>query len=77
LAKEDQIKEDIRFKTEVLKLWTVVFIADSGGIVSLLVNSANTAVRNFFVAVGILIFAICIVTIISDSKRIKKLIEKL
>lgn len=75
LKEEDQIKERIRYNTEIIKLFVVSLIATGGGVLALILGDIDTGREVVFTAGGIIIAVLCIVMIYQLNQVIKKLIN--
>jgi hypothetical protein len=56
---DDQIKEPIRFNTEIIKIFSCLFVATGGGVASLLIKGLSNGREAVIAAFGI-IFVIVI-----------------
>jgi hypothetical protein len=63
LTDEDKLKEQIRFNTEIAKLFVITLIGTIGGIVSLLLEKVNSGIEYVFLIGGMFIAPTCIVVI--------------
>ena len=75
LDQEEKIKEEIRFNTEVLKLFVVVLVGTLGGVVSLIVIGTMNGRVLIFIFFGLLLSVVLIIGIYSFYKGIKNLID--
>ena len=75
LQEADQVKEKLRYHTELLKLFAVVGSATGGGILTLLLGEMKYA-RHYVLAVGgMIIVIICIRMIYIKSQVIQNLLH--
>jgi hypothetical protein len=74
LNESDKLKEEIRFKTEVLKLYTTLFIGTAGGTIALVISKPG-AVGNMFIGFGILLSVFWLNMMIRIYKIVQKLID--
>lgn len=64
LSDEERVKEQIKFNTEILKLFAVALVATIGGIISLLLGKVDTGVE-YVCLIGGMIFAPMFIGIIN------------
>jgi small neutral amino acid transporter SnatA (MarC family) len=72
---EDKVKEQIKFNTEIFKLLAVLFLADTGGLIGLILKGDQTAKENLFIAGGLILGAISIRLMYIRYKTTQKLID--
>ncbi len=60
LTDQDQLKERIRFKIEMIKLFAVLLIATCTGIATLLLGQVDSGVEIVFLATGMMLAVVCI-----------------
>ena len=75
LKEEDQIKERIRYNTELIKLFVVFLIATGGGVLTLIIGEIDSGREVVLTAGGMIIAIICIVMIYQKHQLIKELIN--
>ena len=62
---DEKVKERIKFNTEIIKLFALLFMAAGGGTVSLIVNQLPGSADGFFAALGmVIVIASCITCLI-------------
>lgn len=72
LTEPDQVKEQVRFNTEILKLFVVGLIATIGGIVTLLLGKVDSGAEYVFLIGGMIIAPIFIGIIYNLYSIIRK-----
>jgi hypothetical protein len=75
LKPEDQIEEQIRFNTEIIKFLAVTLIATLSGVLALVISRGSTAVENLFTAGGMIVAVICIGAIFRRYSETRKMID--
>lgn len=75
LKEEDQIKERIRYQTELVKLFVVTFIATTSGVLALLSDRVDNGAEVVFTAGGLIIAIICVGMIYVKHRIIRDLIN--
>lgn len=75
LKEEDQIKERIRYQTELIKLFTVFLIATGGGVLTLLLGKVDTGPEVLFTSAGMGVVVFCIRAIYTKNVSIRNLIN--
>ncbi len=75
LQEADQIKEKLRYHTELLKLFAVLATATGGGVLTLLLGEMKNARDSVLVAGGMIIVVICIRMIYIKNQVIQNLLN--
>jgi hypothetical protein len=75
LVESDEIKERLRYHTELLKLFAVLAIATGGGISTLLLGKMEYARHYVLVAGGMIIVVICVRMIYIKNQVIQNLLS--
>jgi len=71
----DQIKEKIRFNTEILRLFCVFLLAVGGGVIALIIGEVDSGRKVVFIASGMIVTFVCIVGIYAMYTRTRKLLR--
>lgn len=72
LSEPDKIKEGIKFRIEQLRLSLLGLLTIGGGTISLVVEGVFTGRNNFFIAGGILLILLSIMSLLDALKKIKR-----
>jgi hypothetical protein len=75
LADEEKIKEQVRFNTELLKLFVIILVATIGGVISLLLEKIKSGPELVFLIGGMITFSITIGIVRYLHRSTQKLIS--
>jgi hypothetical protein len=72
----DQVKEQIRFNTEVIRLIAIFLLATGGGVVALIIGGVDSGRKIFFVTGGLLTIFACIIGFYRTYTETQKLLRQ-
>jgi hypothetical protein len=75
MEKEEKVKEQVKFHTEVLRLGVIALLTIGDGTMSLTNESEFTGRRNFFMSSGLFACIVLIVYLFKKFKTINRLIK--
>ena len=74
---QEQIKEEIKISTEMLRISAVLFLALTSGLLSLLFNGGRSEAQNLMLYAGSAVFLLNVFAIYFYNRYIYQLIKKL
>jgi uncharacterized membrane protein len=73
---KEEVKEEIKFLTEIFRLGAILLVAIGGGTISLILGE-HSSLRNLFAATGLIAIVGLVIALYSLQLRIRRLIGQL